>query len=299
MNPLELLEMSTKTSTVAFHKFVLLCNGRKNDLFCFFEGADSQYYSMRIKQFVEKNYHPISCGNKKTVLETFHLLDNNTNYIDYPKAFFVDKDFDEPINDTKLYETLGYSVENFYVNKITFSEILKNEFKLTEADKEFQSLSNLFEEELNKFSWESLYFNAWYCALQKKKRENKLKTTGVNLDEKIPKDLFCLKIGSISSNCTFEKIKEAFPSAIEISKEDVDKAISELKSQDITLKLRGKYQMWFFYTFLQFLIADANSKKTLIKEKTKFNVDRANIYSQLSHYALTPECLKTYLRKFN
>lgn len=297
MNPDELLKISKNTSTVAFHKFVLLSNGRENELFCFFEGVDCQYYSLRIKQYANENYHPIVCGNKDTVLKTYKLINEQEIYKDYKKAFFVDSDFDESIDNPEIYETPCYSIENLYANKNTLSEILKSEFALLETDSEYDTILKLFESEFELFNEKTLFFNAWYAALKKSKRMNGLKSTGVNLDEKLPKEFFCLKIGNINSNYDFEKIKQKFPDSIAITVEEVNETLNELRNSSLPFKLRGKFQIWFFYEFIQFIINDANNTKRIIKKKTKFKVDKSLILSQISQYAITPECLKLYLKK--
>jgi hypothetical protein len=299
MSPSELLEISKNTFTVAFHKFVLLSRGRENDLFCFLEGMDSQYYSSRVRQFVRKNYHPISCGNKSSVLRTYALFRNASIYSDISKAFFVDRDFDECINNPDIYETPCYSVENLYVNEETLKEILKNEFGLLESDIEYTQIVDLFNVEIDQFSKESLLFNAWYATLKREKVKKMFKTTGVNLDEKIPKEFLFLKIGAIKSDYDLKKIKEYFPEAIEVNQADLELTIQVLLKNDLSKCLRGKFQMWFFYTFLQFIINDANNIKSIIKKKTKFKIEKALIHSQLSQYAQTPDCLVNYLQQFN
>lgn len=299
MNPTELLELAKSTPTVAFHKFVLLSRGKTNDLFCFFEGKDCQYYSLRIKQIVKRNYHPISCGNKKTVLQTYNLFKNSEEYKSHLKAFFIDRDFDESIADSNVFETPCYSVENFYVNEYTISEVLKNEFLLTEADKEFETILNLFKRENEIFNNETLLFNSWYSALKTKKRKESLKSTNVSLDEKLPKNFICIRIGEIKSQYDLNLIKSTFPEAIEVSDIEVNQEMEKLRCDDLNTMLRGKFQMWFLYNFLQFLIEDANSKNTILKAKTKYRADKPNLCSNLSQYAFTPDCLIEYLSKFN
>lgn len=298
MNPTELLNLISNAPTVAFHKFVLLSKNRESDLFCFFEGKDSQYYSSRAKLITKRKCHPISCGNKKSVLATYDIFDAHSSYKNHLKAFFIDSDFDPPINKNGVYETPCYSVENLYVNSDCISEILKNEFLLIETDSQYIALMELFENELNVFSRETLLFNAWYATLKKKKRLNGLKSTCVSLDDKLPKGFICLKIGTITSNYDLVKIKATFPKAIEVTEEEVNETIKELNSPLVSQKLRGKFQMWFLYTFLQFLIDDANNSKVILENKTKFNIDRANIYTQLSQYATTTNCLESYLSTF-
>lgn len=298
MKPEELLELSEESSAVAFHKFVLLCKGRENDLFCFFEGRDSQYYGNRIRSITNRKYHPISCGNKKTVLETYEWLNTQSTYHKYLKTFFVDKDFDPFQLKDNVYETPCYSIENLYVNEECLSEILKNEFGLTEVDSEFPHIINLFRDELANHNQATVLFNAWYAALKETKAKENLKSTGVNLDHKLPKNFICLKIGLISSNYDLNKIKACFANAIEVTEEDVSKKRSELLAGATADKLRGKFQLTFYCEFLRFLIEDANTSQRILKRRTKFNVDKANIFTQLSQYAKTPNCLVTFLQKY-
>lgn len=298
MKPEELLKLAEDSSAVAFHKFVILCKGRENDLFCFFEGRDSQYYCNRIKSITNRKYHPISCGNKKTVLDTYDWISRQSTYNKYLKAFFVDRDFDPLQSKENLYETPCYSIENFYVNEECLSEILKNEFGLTEADFEFSQIIELFRNEIASYNQSTVLFNAWYAALKEKKFKEKLKTTGVNLDDKLPKDFICLKIGSINSNYDLNKIKEFFPNAIEVSEEEVITKQNELLNGSTSEKLRGKFQLTFYCEFLRFIIEDANKRQVILKRKTKFNVDKANIFTQLSQYAITPPCLVKFLKQY-
>lgn len=299
MNPQQLIEKTQKSSTVAYHKFVLLSRGRNTDLFCFFEGNDTQYYSLRIKQLVSQNYHPISCGNKDNVLKTYKILSESPDYKSFKKAFFIDKDFDEALNNKDIYETPCYSVENFYVNNYLISEVLKNEMGLTEGDAQFHEIIQLFESEYKNFSNQTLLFNGWYCALKRRKNVEKLDTTNVSLDEKLPKSFICLKIGEIQSDYNLDRIKELFPNAIEVSEDQINEAVEILNTEKIGCNLRGKFQMSFLITFLQFLIDDSSSNKKYIPKKTKFRIDKPNIISQLTQYAVTPNCLEKYIRGFS
>jgi hypothetical protein len=299
MKPEDLISYSKNTPAVAYHKFVLLSRGRSTDLFCFFEGRDIQYYSPRIRQYVNKTYHGISCGNKDTVLNTFNFLNAIEEYKSYKKAFFVDSDFDSKINNPAIYETPCYSIENFYVNRQVLREILINEFGLTEADDSYSRSIEIFERELESFNESVLLFNAWYACLKDKKRKEALPSTNVSFDEKLPKDFIVLKIGEIKSQYDLTKIEQCFPDAIKVDLKDVESFEQDLRSKDTCMRLRGKYQMQFLYKFLQFLIDDANTQKKIIKTKTKFNIDYAQIFSQLTQYAITPVCLIQYLRQFN
>lgn len=295
MSPKELLEASKNSPSVSYHKFVLLSRGRENHLFCFFEGNDSVYYSLRIKAICSMEYHPISCGNKKSVLEVYSILSKEA-YKKFKKAFFVDSDFDAPINNPEIFETPYYSVENFYVNTYTLKEILKNEFKLTEEEDSFQKVVSVFESQLEEFNEAMLLFNAWYAAI---KTKNSTKSINVSLSDKLPREFVCVKIGEIKSKYTLASIKAHFKDCIEeVTEEEIEKSKHKLCSKDLSQCLRGKFQFWFFYEFLSFIIEDSNSNNKLLKNRTKFNLNKGQMISQLSQYAFTPAELNAYLKRF-
>jgi hypothetical protein len=302
MKVIELLDKAKHSPVVAFHKFVLLTKKHENDLFCFFEGYDSPYYSSRIKTFTSKNYHPIICGNKKSVISVKEKLEKDSVYQKYKTLFFIDRDFDETLSSTSrnLYETPCYSVENFYVSLSSFSEILKNEFHLTEEEVEYKTAIELFKENQTSFHDASLFFNGWYALQKEKCRLEKCKLN-ICLNEKLPKGFIILKIGSISKNYELIDIEQKFPDAIKVSEDDINNKIMKLKEVSLEKSLRGKYEIWFLYEMLRYLIDDANNskKRTILKAKTKFNIDKAQILSQLSQYADTPDCLIKFLEQWN
>ena len=115
MKPEDLLNIAKGNPAVAYHTFVLLQKENTNDLFCFLEGNDSEYYYPRLKGYFKGKHHPIKCGNKKGVLETYELV--KRNYSNIKTSFFIDNDFDDKINNSEIYETPCYSIENFYTSK--------------------------------------------------------------------------------------------------------------------------------------------------------------------------------------
>ncbi|MUP39873.1 DUF4435 domain-containing protein [Labilibaculum euxinus] len=298
MEAKDLKKKADSSSAVAFHKFVLLQKDHNQDLFCFYEGNDNGYYYPRIKEFYNGVHHPIKCGNKKSVLYMYKSV--KTRYPEVKCSFFIDNDFDERIENPKIYETPCYSIENFYTSKNFISDILKNEFGLSEIDSEYKTALDVFDTNQQKYHNESLLFNAWYASLKEKANTNKC-SANVNLNCSIPKEFFILKIGSISSDYNFDNLKNKYPEAISISEKEVNNKIKEFQLKDLSKTLRGKYELEFIYTFLNFLIDDANDPEngTILKNKTKFRVDKAQMLSQLSQYAETPNCLVKYIEQLN
>lgn len=299
MKPEILLAQANASTAVAVHKFVLIPNKSSDKLYCFFEGKDTHYYSARIQNYFMKEYEPIICGNKAQVLHTYSYFLKTKSYNKYSKAYFVDSDFDERLNNNDIYETPCYSIENLYVNEYAIKQILKAEFFLTSGDKSFADAIKTFKDNLNKFNASVLLFNGWYYSLKKKKVKEMLKTTNVSLNDKLPKNLITFEINSISSNYDLDKINTIFPEALIVTEGEVLSCVECLSKEDLSHRLRGKYQIQFLKKILNHFIEDCNIHGSIFKSKTKFSLNEANLMSQLSQYALTPDCLIEYLKKFN
>lgn len=291
MRPEELLKKS-QSPNVAFHKFVLLHRKHSKDLFCFFEGVDSQYYFPRINA-IEENHQPIICGNKKSVIEALKLI--KKKYPSYRTKFFVDADFDTNTEIQDLYITTSYSIENLYCTPKVVANILKNEFQFSSTDSEFETILSLFQDRQTEFHMATALFNLWYFSI-KKKSENLYTVPNVSLSEKFPKEFIRFSLENISSTYDLQAIKAKFPNAIDISEDEMTGFKEEFESKPPLLRFRGKYQIEFLIKFLMQIIEDANKHNKIIKRKTRFRIDPALVLSQLSQYAETPECLKIFLK---
>ncbi len=92
----ELLRERDESANVAYMAFAMHVRSNKFGLFCFFEGKDSPYYRLRVRDVCKDNYYPISCSGKSKVLKVYELINSHREYDNYKKAFFIDRDFDEP-----------------------------------------------------------------------------------------------------------------------------------------------------------------------------------------------------------
>lgn len=292
MSPEKIARKKNNSPATAIHKFILLKKDFKNDLFCFYEGKDGPYYYNRIIHNYGNNHHPIICGNKKSVIRVYGHL--SKTYPTYKTSFFIDSDFDKKLNKDNLYETPCYSIENFYTSEKVLKAILKNEFGLIETDEEFKSIIEIFNENRESFHSATTLLNSWYAAAKEKALTNGV-SVNASLDEKPPKEFIIVKIGSINSSYNLNNILEKYPDSIKVTEEEVNQFVEKFDNSDKSKVFRGKYELDFMYKFLQFIIEDANVNKKYLKTKTKFNVDKSMILSQLSNYAETPQCLVEYL----
>jgi len=296
------LRKSLDKPQVAYQEFVLHAEKGKDGLFCFFEGKDNAYYVPRIKLFTD-NYHPIKCGGRDEVLDVYRLITIHSEYDKYKKAFFIDRDFNEPLPDHNppIFETPCYSIENFYVSVDVFKEILINELHLSEvSDEAFQVCLRLFTDRQKEFHQATALFNAWYACLVdiRNKTGNK---TGVNLDDKFRKDFLDFTLDSVIAKYDFEKIKQTFQQALEVSEDTLNTKLAEFTNCDQCKVFRGKYEMQFLVTIIELILQDSSKAQKYIKAKIKFTfgekLSNDQAISIFSVYAETPETLNDYLKQ--
>ena len=242
----EILRLSREKPQVAYQEFALHTRQDKDGLFCFFEGKDNAYYVPRIKCFIN-NYHPIHCGGREKVLEVYRLITIHREYDKYKKAFFIDRDFNEPLppHNPPIFETPCYSIENFYVSVNVFKEIIKNEFHLSEvSDPDFQVCLTLFKDRQEEFHQATILLNAWYACLVEI-RNSTGREIGVNLSDNLSKDFenfIDLTLESVSANYDLEEIKQKFPNAPEIPADILNNKMTEFTNCEHYKVFRGKYE---------------------------------------------------------
>ena len=296
------LRKSRKTPQVTYQEFVLHTEKGKDGLFCFFEGDDNDYYIPRIKRFTD-NYHPIKCGGRDQVLEVYRLITIHSEYDKYKKAFFIDRDFNEPLppHNPPIFETPCYSIENFYVSVDVFKEILINKFNLSEvSDEVFQIYIKLFIDRQKEFHQATALFNAWYACLVeiRNKTGNKIE---VNLENKFPTNFLDFTLDSVIGKYDLEKIKDTFKKASEVPEDTLNTKLAEFTSCNQCKVFRGKYEMYFVVKMIQLILQDSLDSKKYIEDKITFpfgnQLSNEQAITIFSAYAETPETLKDYLEQ--
>lgn len=289
------------SANVAYQTFTKHITENKEGLFSFYEGKDAPYYYSRIKQVItnRKNY-PIICKGKSMVIKVYELINNHREYDKYLKVFFVDRDFDSSIKGVypDIFETPCYSIENLYVNKSSFEEILKHELSLSEVDDSFENCIDCFNDRIAEMLDALELFNAWYFCLKQKAETDKLKT-GVSLNEKFPKGYIDISLNKINRNYDLNNIRNDFKNAIFIAEDDINIKIQQFQESDRLLSFRGKYLLEFFHKFIQLLVEDANTNQNILKTKLKFHAELSQFISLFSQYAETPATLIEYLNQRN
>jgi hypothetical protein len=307
MSRVEAMNQGIENYQVKFLEFTRIHAKKTASLICFFEGKDVKYYGIRIQENLPGiTWEGINCGGKEPVLALCQILEIHceSKYRDAKTAFFVDRDFDPPLpakKRTKIYETPGYSIENFYTSLSCFKKILHQEFKMSE-DKEqlcFNRYITLFIQTQKQFHEAIAPLNAWIMLKRERERMSSL-CQKTSLDRIKFKKLIKMELDRITQQYTIKDINLLFSEDDEISEEEVMAKIASFSGIECGKTFRGKYEIAFLNKFLIKLKNDlcASSPKDFQKKrKIPFSLPKnpSQMLSQFSQYADTPPCLKNYL----
>ena len=299
----DLRKAREESPNVVYQTFEKLLADGKDGVFCFYEGKDAPYYNYRFAQFMPNvQTHPLRCHGKKMVLKVYSLIKYHREYDAYRTAFFIDRDFDFPINaDLRqhIYETPCYSVENFYVQTSVMAKIANIELGFTEVDESFKNLMTAFDRLLTENVDAQKIFNAWYCCLKEKKNSERLYSTGISLSSKFPRGYVAFSLEGVKRTYIYQRIIADNPTAIPIDMATVANKLDEWRRGDLMCVSRGKYLVEFLVKFIKCIVVDSNTQQGIVKEKRKYNVEFDQVVSMYSQYATTPTCLISYLTTLN
>lgn len=292
-------------ASVIFLRFMRLVSKDRSATACFFEGEDQKYYSIRLDMMPnEFRWFGIDCAGKKNVIALHTLISGHEIYKQSLIAFFVDSDFDEPISQEQkgyIYETQCYSIENFYCTDQCLSRILTIEYKLDQNPDQpdllekvldhFKALRRQFHEHIRPL-------NVWIKAHRRKEKLEgwmPLNLNNVSLDKfvKIERD-------AIVPILSPSDIPTLFPGCYQLSADELRTADEQLPDDECHSHFRGKYELDFVHRYLSILRCDCGDRTSRFYNpgrSVKLTLSKGNLISELSNYAETPACLKSFLNE--
>ena len=292
---------SIKEQILLFPDYKHRFNIKKNShsLFCFFEGSDCHYYYDKIRYKASQDVIVIKCGNKKNVISAYDsLFEKNKEKI--KMAFFIDRDFDVSIKNPVIYETEGYSIENYYCSWDVFCRIVEYGFNVKMEYEDLSVLHHFYNDNLDSFHDVVGEFNAFNSLLRKYDRENG-EMHRSNLGLKFDTNLGDIRIGNFQKKYNLQDLFNKYSDGHALFSEEEVKAEEErLRVKGASKYFRGKYEIQFLFILLTFLIEDANTRKSILKNSTiKSSLSLNTIMNDFSQYAECPESLLTYIEKAN
>lgn len=294
---------------VKFEEFMRIYSKQKDSIICFFEGYDQAYYHSRIDNLIDGKTAYLNCGGKQQVRRLHQTVGKHSIYKDAKTAFFIDRDFDNPIPTTlksDIYETPVYSIENFYVSLDAFERIMDNIFRINKYSDENDEVEihktclKLYKTIKRKFHEKSTLLNVFIMVLRKKKT---LKSTKHSLKILKIKNLIQIGMDNVQQNYDLETLNNLFPGAETITQEEIS-SIKIPPHKEQGKAYRGKFEISFLQIFLELLKQQLCSKTSTYfpcRKKISFNIPSSidGFLNDLSQWADTPECLTQYLTQIN
>ena len=290
---LELVRGSRNSGVVAYTRYCQEKARNKDCLICFFEGEDKKYYLSRIVQYTGYDYEHIvsyECSGKDGVIYNFNKIDKRVGNT----AFFIDRDYiPSGINDSHLYETPCYSIENFYTSISAFRRLIYTEFDLNPSDADTIRVCRDYELRLQEFHAITLPLNAW-LECQRTTSGNHQK---INLGNfKIKKIVSNVTIDSVESqpDITVETFSQFFPEADTIESEVLNRKIESYEHIDQSMFFRGKFEFEFLQKVIESLVLKNKNNQYFTSKRKAVNL-QVNL-SSISSYADTPDDLVQFLK---
>lgn len=283
-------------------------------LYCICEGNEDKIcYLPKIKNILRKDVKIYEVGGKDNVIEVFNRCDAQEGYDLKRIMFIVDRDFDESLKNELIYELPVYSIENLYAtpdvlkdfveltveinNQTIINKILKN---YLDREREFINIV----QELNI----CLYYAKKIFESSKDDNDDYSCYVDVSLptidDDEVKKHIKVSLI-RVEVEDGFQNIRDRYNF---LKQEDIEKMkVSKFSAGNSRVNYKGKYQIYFFLSYLKELVKDMNWGKSKAsnriladknygcdiesKDKTLFNI--------LSNYVQLPLCLEEYIKKFS
>lgn len=297
-NLLNKMTCNQHTYQSAYMEFVYNSKVYKDHVFCFYEGVDDpKYYNSRVERFFADNIIKIIVGGKQEVIN-LHKKINVSEYKSVCKMFFIDKGYDYSIYDDTtidtrdIYETEGYSFENYYVTPYTLQKMLSNEFNLEKYDYDNINCVRNFNDRLKEYNMIMLDFNSILFYYRRKIKCGK----SICFRDKKMSDFASITLERVNKSPKYSATINQMKRESNISEENM-KIYREmlLGTGDLSKCFRGKNQMEFLEEYVNLLVA----KKDEFFKKKNISVNISNNKNKLTwfcNYAYTPEKLKNFIR---
>lgn len=295
----DLIAMRDKSVSAAFMDFnhAVVCN--PDALFVFYEGQDNDYYYPRLQQYAGRAIEPVKCNGKEKVISIYKILITKPEYDKYRKGFFVDKDFDlntDPVL-SDFYVTSGYSIENFYMTDLCMEETLKQMFNFHTGDTLLRSIVDDYRNMRQNYFDAILLFNTWYCAVKRKYGNVK---EDIHLEKEMPRGFvkFDCSTRTVQQQYTMAEIGTLFASTYQypVTSDEMRDAEAFIRT-DMLKNLRGKYCLYFFERYIEYLIELFKNDSTYKNHKRNINIQYNNVMAILTLYAETDTSLINYVTK--
>lgn len=306
MTMIEIHAVAISSKSASYHEFLSRYSKTAKVVYGFVEGKeDPCFYRGFIELLLPGDWvvelWPV--GNKDRVYEIHRSIDWR-RFKKSRVCFFVDRDLSDLIpesltQDTNIYVTTGYSIENDIVNKAVCHRVLSEVCGFANADHgDMEAVCALFEQELEVFLQAMVPIMAWILAWRKGGKRP-------NLNDILMRDLFSVANGRLHLKATpkgKEDIAEYLHEQCGVVRDPgIDIALIQTGfGREGTYRnlIRGKYIFWFL---VEFCNAVHRGTAVLFKGMTKppkmhLNLSCSNGMAVIGARSRIPKSLRNFLQ---
>lgn len=228
------------------------------DLYLFFEGKDDlSFYQPFFRQVWNGRgqFHGFNCEGKDAVIEIIAKVKPKLDY-EWRGLFFIDKDIDDYCGGSKymdeyLYETECYAIENFIAARSTLAVIWTDLLSLPLADSRYQELCKGYDAANNSWRDAMIEVMAWVIHLRRSKHRVVLNDVSMKNIIEIDADCKCtLKVGWAE-----HILAASNTNGVTYNRTAHEAVVAEIKGREPKTFIRGKFDLWFFVSFVTKVIA--------------------------------------------
>ena len=269
-------------------------------MICFFEGLhDKDYYKPHIRTICG-DIIDIPCHSKANVLKMYNLI-HQSEKDKYRLAYFIDKDFDEIINNPDIFETEGYSIENYYCSKEAFGRIMTDYLYLDSASDDYIRAMSFYEREFENAHNIVAEFNHYYSAIKRLERSGGPQYS-IEAGDSFPKQLGKIEINNYLKNYSLESLNQTYGTSISEDDINTEKVLIDANP---CLYYRGKYEIQELENIIVYIIKEAKGERNVERENRVLHKNpnvacfqSGKLLLALSAMADVTQQLRDYLKKF-
>lgn len=287
-------------------------NNISEDYYCICEGDEDKIcYLPKIKNLLKKNVKIYGVGGKDNVTEIFNQSFEK-GYDLNRIIFIVDRDFDESVNNPRIYELPVYSIENLFATSEVLEDFILSTIGVTNRQVVAKILQNFNdrEAEFNQII-QSLNIGLYFTKKIFDNREVANSPYYQYREKELPSIDDDDVTSSISISLLEVQTSEMLIHIINKYSFIPNYEIEQLKVTDFSIsnariKYRGKYQFYFFLSYLKNLINDLtlgkNKAHMRILADKNYGCDIPQkdhlLFNILSNFVQLPSCFDEYILSF-
>ena len=256
---MDLLELYEKKRFLGNRHKIRLFLKKEEDVYCFVEGKDSEYYFPKIQACTDKKITFFDCRGRDNVILNYSIIEYLKKYVNYKILYFIDRDFNVDVVPDSIYQTPCYAIENLYVHKNVLSAILEYSWHIDEEDRRIAL--ELYENSQKNYHFHALEMNT-FIKLQKYLSHDrglgiKLNLSNINLD-----DLYKIDLESTERKIGMEQWISKVGETIEYEESQFADIQNTFSKSHYCYEFRGKNELFFMKKYMERLKEELGKKNT-------------------------------------